>query len=159
MHRSKPDARTYHDALSVVNGQRPIEALAGPVRLAPYLTNAGGDEAKAAELYLWAGDLAGALHSTIAFVEVAVRNSLDAQLAEWNAEQVGEPGRNWALRDCSTPTLECDMNRRSHLFTLLSDHHNTRDVVEFCHRHELGGVTGLSLSKRELLMRVRCCND
>ena len=105
MHRSKPDARIHHATLSAVNGQRPIEALAGLVRLAPYLREAGDDEAKAAELYLWAGDLAGALHSTIAFVEVAVRNSLDAQLAEWNTEQVGELGRYWALRGCSAPVL------------------------------------------------------
>lgn len=90
--------------LSVVASQRPGEAPAGPVRLAPYLKEAG-DDAEATELYLWGGDLAGALHSTIAFVEVAVRNSLDAQLAEWNAEQVGEPGRYWALRGCSAPVL------------------------------------------------------
>lgn len=48
MHRSKPDARIHHATLSAVNGQRPIEALAGLVRLAPYLREAGDDEAKAA---------------------------------------------------------------------------------------------------------------
>lgn len=105
MHRSKPGARTHNDILSVVNRQRPIGVLAGPVRLAPYLKVAGGDDAKATELYLWAGDLAGALHSAIAFVEVAVRNSLDAQLAKWNAEQVGESGRHWAFHGCSAPVL------------------------------------------------------
>lgn len=88
-----------------MNSQRPIEALAGPVRLAPYLAVAGGDMSKATELYLWAVNLAGALHSTIALVEVAVRNALDAQLAEWNAAQVGQRGRHWALHGCAAPLL------------------------------------------------------
>lgn len=105
MHRSKPGARTRNDTLVFVSGQHAIEALAGPVRLAPYLKEAGGDGARAAELYLWAGDLAGALHSTIAIVEVAVRNALDAPLAEWNTAQVGSIGRDWALRGCTAPLL------------------------------------------------------
>ncbi|MCH4249578.1 MAG: hypothetical protein LKF88_01695 [Microbacteriaceae bacterium] len=85
--------------------QRPIETLAGAMRLAPYLKEAGGDDAKAADLYLWAADLAGALHFMIAFAEVAVRNALDVQLAEWNRTQVGQRGRDGALRDCTAPLL------------------------------------------------------
>lgn len=105
MHRSKPGARSNNDTLGAVSSQRPIEALAGSVRLAPYLKEADGDYAKATDLYLWAGDLAGALHSMIAFVEVAVRNALDDQLAKWNWAQVGQHGREWALRDRTAPML------------------------------------------------------
>lgn len=51
--------------------------LAGSARLAPYLQEADGDDERACELYLWVTDLAGALFSTIAFVEVGLRNSMD----------------------------------------------------------------------------------
>lgn len=105
MHRSKPDARVFYVTLSVVTSQRAIEILAGPARLAPYMVVVDGDVIKVTELYVWAGHLAGALHSTISFVEVAVRNSLDAQLVKWNAAQPGQYGQEWALRDCTAPLL------------------------------------------------------
>ena len=88
-----------------MHSQRAIETLAGPVRLAPYLVAAQGDIAKASDLYLWAGHLSGALHSTISFVEIAVRNAIDAQLAQWNDAQPGQYGRDWALQDCTEPFL------------------------------------------------------
>lgn len=67
-----------------VASQSPLEQLLGPARLGPYLSAAGGDQAKALELYLWGTQLSGALHAQISFVEIAVRNALDGQLAVWN---------------------------------------------------------------------------
>ena len=61
--------------------------LAGSARLAPYLQEADGDDERACELYLWVTDLAGALFSTIAFVEVGLRNSMDRKLRVWNDQQ------------------------------------------------------------------------
>lgn len=61
--------------------------LAGSARLAPYLQEADGDDERACELYLWVTDLAGALFSTIAFVEVGLRNSMDRKLRVWNDKQ------------------------------------------------------------------------
>lgn len=106
MHRSKPDARTRDDTVAVVTSQRLVEAPAGPVRLASHLKEAGGDDTKATELYLWAGDLAGALHSRVAIVEVVVGNALDAQLASetWrrSAIAVGTGRRAPAPHRCCT---------------------------------------------------------
>ena len=59
----------------------------GPARYQPYRDAACGDEALAVDLYLWGTELAGAWHSHLSFVEVAVRNSLDRQLRDWNSRQ------------------------------------------------------------------------
>lgn len=85
--------------------QRPIEVLASSARLAPYLAEARGDLRQATRLYVWAAEMGGALHSGVAFVEVAVRNAIDAQLREWNAERHGEAGREWALEDRADDAL------------------------------------------------------
>lgn len=77
--------------------QAPLEMMLGPARLAPYLDEAGGDKDKASDLYLWATDLAGALHPTIAFVEIAVRNAISRELVEWNPKQGPGYGPDWAL--------------------------------------------------------------
>lgn len=100
-------ARCSHlnGTLWVMASQRAVQALAGPARLTPYAEAASGDISKATDLYIWAGHLAGALHSTISFVEVAVRNSLNAQLIEWNAAQPGPYGRDWALTTRTAPLL------------------------------------------------------
>lgn len=73
-----------------------ILSLAGAARFAPYLREAHGDIDRARELYLWAADLAGALFSTIAFVEVGLRNSMDRKLRAWNVNRglnIGWTGR------------------------------------------------------------------
>ena len=57
--------------------------------MAPYLAEASGDLARAADVYLWATELAGALHAQISFVELAVRNALDAQIQTWNVSHGG----------------------------------------------------------------------
>ena len=77
--------------------------LAGSARLAPYLQEADGDDERACELYLWVTDLAGALFSTIAFVEVGLRNSMDRKLRVWNDKQGIDYGEEWALRKGAAP--------------------------------------------------------
>lgn len=79
--------------------------LAGSARLAPYLREARGDVERARELYLWATDLAGALFSTIAFVEVGLRNAMDRKLREWNDLQGVEYNADWALGKGAAPLL------------------------------------------------------
>jgi hypothetical protein len=54
---------------------------------------------------LWAADLAGALFSTIAFVEVGLRNSMDRKLRARNDQQGVEYGEDWALRKGAAPLL------------------------------------------------------
>lgn len=67
--------------------QRALEAFLGQARFATYLDAAGHDVARAQDLYLWATELSGALHAQLSYVELAVRNAIDAQLSAWNAAQ------------------------------------------------------------------------
>ena len=82
-----------------------ILSLAGAARFAPYLREAHGDIDRARELNLWAADLAGALFSTIAFVEVGLRNSMDRKLRAWNDQQGPEYRMDWALGKGAAPLL------------------------------------------------------
>ena len=82
-----------------------ILGLAGSARFAPYLREAHGDIDRARELYLWAADLAGALFSTIAFVEVGLRNAMDRKLRAWNDQQGIDYGEDWVLRKGAAPLL------------------------------------------------------
>lgn len=74
--------------------QTALELLLGRARLAPYLSAASGDLTRATDLYLWATQLSGALHGQISFVEIAVRNAMDVQLASWN--DAAGLGRDWS---------------------------------------------------------------
>lgn len=69
--------------------------MLGGARLQTYLKAAGGDIDRATDLYLWVNELAGALHSQLSFVELAVRNAVDPRLRVWNAEQ--GYSADWAL--------------------------------------------------------------
>ena len=89
MHRSKPDART-RDQSTFRRGH----GWSGASGSIP--EDAGGDDAQATELYLWA-----------------------AQPSSGCCQ--GRPAS----------TVGCEMNRRSQLLMLLTDLHNTRNVVEF----------------------------
>lgn len=80
-----------------------LSDLLGTARLATYLASAGGDSDRARELYLWATDLAGALHSQLSFVELAVRNSINTQLRAWNTTQ-GYPA-DWTDAGAAAPEL------------------------------------------------------
>lgn len=59
----------------------------GSARYQPYLDAADGDEALAADLYLWGTELAGAWHLHLSFIEVLVRNSIGCRLKIWNTTQ------------------------------------------------------------------------
>lgn len=64
-------------------------------RLSPYLNAGEDDPDKAWSLYLWANELAGALHAQIALVEIAVRNAIERELRAWNSSQGGSA--DWTL--------------------------------------------------------------
>lgn len=72
---------------------QPLESLLGAARFGTYVNAAGGDAQRALDLYLWATELSGALHAQLSFVEIAVRNAIDSQLASWNVAQ--HKGRDW----------------------------------------------------------------
>ncbi|GAB3306055.1 Abi family protein [Pseudoclavibacter terrae] len=72
---------------------QPLGDLLGAARLATYMNAATGDAQRALDLYLWATELSGALHAQLSFVEVAVRNAIDPQLASWNVTQ--NKGSDW----------------------------------------------------------------
>lgn len=68
-------------------------------RLEPYLA-AAGSVAGALRLYRWNLELSGAIHESLGVVEVAMRNSIDAQLRMWNRERpapagASAHGTNW----------------------------------------------------------------
>jgi len=67
-----------------MGSQPALAAMLGQARLDTYLTEAGGDLARATDLYLWSAQLSGALHGQLSFVEIAVRNAIDTQLRVWN---------------------------------------------------------------------------
>ena len=72
-----------------MTSQPALQVLLSAARMAPYLQASNGDLGRAADLYLWATELAGALHAQISFVELAVRNAVDPQLSAWNVSQSG----------------------------------------------------------------------
>jgi hypothetical protein len=86
----------HNDTLSLVTSQRALGVLLSPARMAPYLAESKGDLERAADLYLWATELAGALHAQISFVELAVRNAIDPHLGAWNVAKGGPP--EWTNR-------------------------------------------------------------
>ncbi len=68
------------------NAQAIASSLSRP-RLAKYMAAADNDILKALDLYLWNIDVAGAVLSTTAMVEVQLRNAINARLCSWNAAQ------------------------------------------------------------------------
>ena len=98
------NARDSNDTLTFVTSQHALGVLLSPARMAPYLTASNGDQKKAVDLYLWATELAGALHAQISFVELAVRNALDPHLATWNATH-GSAVVEWTAVGGAGPAL------------------------------------------------------
>lgn len=72
-------------------------------RLSPYMDKASHVPDRAWDLYLWATQMSGALHAQMSFVELAVRNSLDRALSDWNAAQGG--AREWTLENAALEPL------------------------------------------------------
>ncbi len=65
------------------NRQQLINNIPTP-RFQTYLAAANQDPEKALALYQWNIDVAAAVTSTLAIVEVALRNTIDQQLRKWN---------------------------------------------------------------------------
>lgn len=65
-------------------------------RFQTYLAAANQDPEKALALYQWNIDVAAAVTSTLAIVEVALRDTIDQQLREWNTIQGGT--HEWITR-------------------------------------------------------------
>ena len=92
-----------------VSIEEAFPALLGEARHRAYVDAAGGNVQRAAELYEWSTKLAGAWHSHIGYVEVAVRNAIDRELATWNASPTdgqGSPyGPDWTVDGGADPLL------------------------------------------------------
>ncbi|MFC6509849.1 Abi family protein [Promicromonospora citrea] len=58
-----------------------------PPRFAPYALEAAGNVRHAVRLYDWNRELSGAVYELLHMFEVALRNAMDEQLCEWNAQQ------------------------------------------------------------------------
>jgi hypothetical protein len=87
----------------LVSKHSELETFLGPARLSTYLSAAGGDADRATDLYLWATEVSGALHAQLSFVELAVRNSIDRRLVEWNDAQGHGP--EWTGDGRAAPLL------------------------------------------------------
>lgn len=74
--------------------ERVLSVLPTP-RLAPYLRETDGDQAKALELYLWNARVAGAALEQISHLEILLRHSVDRCLRDAARERVG--GIPWFL--------------------------------------------------------------
>lgn len=93
-----------------MSGQQDVQRrLLSEPRLKPYLDEAEDDLESAWSVYLWANELAGALHAQISLVEIAVRNSIERELRDWNISQSGTS--EWTLKD----------QAKEPLYTLLKD--------------------------------------
>lgn len=82
--------------------------LLSPGRFAKYVQAAGGDQALAAELYVWNSRIGGALHETIGQAEVILRNALDEQLATFHRSRRFHGDGHW----CAEPRMPWRTNRR-----------------------------------------------
>lgn len=77
--------------------------------MAPYVAAASGDLVRAGDLYLWATEMAGALHAQLSFVELAVRNAVDPCLSAWNVRQGGPA--EWTARGAAQGDLYALLGR------------------------------------------------
>lgn len=89
-----------------------LPALLGTARHQTYIETAGEDLERAGELYAWGTSLAGAWHSHIGYIEVAIRNAMDRELRIWNAAQSGSYGQDWTA-DGGASTLLYNIIRKS----------------------------------------------
>lgn len=80
-------------------------SLLGIPRFKTYLDAAGGDPVRGFELYQWAMQMSGALHAQLSFIEIAVRNSIDPLLGQWNAAQGSPFTSEWTRIQGAAPAL------------------------------------------------------
>lgn len=92
-----------------------LPMLLGTARHQAYIGVAGGDAHRAAELYEWSTKLAGAWHSHIGYIEVAVRNAIDRELTTWNASRTDDLGvlygPDWTSAGRADPLLYSTISR------------------------------------------------
>lgn len=133
--QSKPDARD-HNATGSEQTSQPasLERLVSRPRLKTYLDAADGNPDRAVDLYLWASQLAGALHGQISFVEIGVRNAVDVRLSAWNVPQGSTP--DWSAAGATADPLYALLRRQ------LVDARNraARDVSERRSTHPRRGT-------------------
>lgn len=76
-----------------------LEAILSPPRFATYVRQAGGDRAKAADLYCWHTDLAAAFYGPLQYAELAARNgAVEAIAAVYGAAWHRNPAFQQSLR-------------------------------------------------------------
>jgi hypothetical protein len=68
-----------------------LAQLVSAPRMETYLAKAGGDTDTAYKLYCWNLDISSALFDIIGIIEVALRNSIDKALIEYNS------GNSWII--------------------------------------------------------------
>lgn len=95
--------------MALMSAEEAFPVLLGTARHQAYVDAAGGNAQRAAELYEWSTKLAGAWHSHIGYVEVAVRNAIDRELAVWNASRTDDQGNpygpDWTVDGRADPLL------------------------------------------------------
>lgn len=95
--------------MTAMSANDPIQAMLGQARYQVYQHEAGGDADQTTRLYLWGVDLAGAWHSHLSHIEIAVRNAMDRELRSWNANQQNTNGvlytEEWTAENNAAPAL------------------------------------------------------
>lgn len=98
-----------NSTISVMATEDALQHLLGEARYQTYLDAAKGSHQGAAELYEWSVKVAGAWHSHISYVEVAIRNAIDQRLCAWNSAQPrangGLFGPNWTAEGEAAPLI------------------------------------------------------
>lgn len=74
---------------AIIIDREQAERFCGRMRFDWYLQLANGDTGLALALYRWNNRCAGVVHEQIGYVEAAVRNTIDRQLAAWNLSNCG----------------------------------------------------------------------
>lgn len=78
-----------------------LERSITPTRMSTYLHAAGGEPTRARELYLWDRELSVAFFADLAFLEVALRNAMNARLtAKWGPTWYADPDVLLDERSC-----------------------------------------------------------
>ena len=79
-------------------------------RLEPYLFESGGDEVAAMRLYDWNAEISAAFWESLGFFEVALRNTIDKQMAVIHAKE--SRSRTWIFDDASVLGRDLSENKR-----------------------------------------------
>lgn len=101
-----------------------LERSISPTRLGTYIAEASGDQSLARDLYLWDRELSVAFLADLAVIEVALRNTMNAQLsARWGTE--------W-YRDADVPLDERSSRQLSEAWGRIAGEKTPGRVVAQC---------------------------